>query len=562
MVIASLSEILTITSFVPLINAILEKTYENNFLSKFSFKFLNNFGLDFHENEKSFLFLIFFLFVIFNLIIRTFVSWFNVNLIKNFINEISKKTFTNLLRQNYEFFLSNNSNKFLSLFVNKIDNTFSFFYSSLMFFSSFLISIGIIFSLTIINSTVTVFTLIILIIVYSLLILFIKKKINYLSKIISDNYDYRIKSILQSLQNTREIILSQTKDFYIKNYLSYEYKIRNADAKLGLYNSFPRFFFETLGILIISVVAYFLIELRDYEQKSIISSLAILTFASQKLLMTFNTMYISWIGLSSNKIQTHQIIEILKLEEEIKINNPKTLNDDFKKIQLINVSFRYQNSNFDSLKNVNIQIKKGSVIGLTGETGSGKTSLLDIICGLLKPTSGNVLLNGDSFHKNSSSWQKKIGYVPQNIYISESSILENIVMLSDINNVNYDKLIKACTIANCIEFILKYKSQFNTLVGENGIRLSGGQIQRIGIARALYKDPDILLLDESTSALDEQTEKKIIKDLVSDFKNKTILIISHNHEVLKFCEKIIFIKDGTIMHDGSLDSYNMLIKKI
>jgi ATP-binding cassette subfamily B protein len=273
-------------------------------------------------------------------------------------------------------------------------------------------------------------------------------------------------------------------------------------------------------------------------------------------------MYISWIGLSSNKIQTHQIIEILKLEEEIKINNPKTLNDDFKKIQLINVSFRYQNSNFDSLKNVNIQIKKGSVIGLTGETGSGKTSLLDIICGLLKPTSGNVLLNGDSFHKNSSSWQKKIGYVPQNIYISESSILENIVMLSDINNVNYDKLIKACTIANCIEFILKYKSQFNTLVGENGIRLSGGQIQRIGIARALYKDPDILLLDESTSALDEQTEKKIIKDLVSDFKNKTILIISHNHEVLKFCEKIIFIKDGTIMHDGSLDSYNMLIKKI
>ena len=228
----------------------------------------------------------------------------------------------------------------------------------------------------------------------------------------------------------------------------------------------------------------------------------------------------------------------------IEINSSKGKNKNI--IQINEVSFSYKGSNFSQIKNLNLTINEGEVVAITGKTGSGKSTIFLMLLGLLKPTKGNILYNGQNIYHHIRNWRKLIGYVSQKVYLLDRSIKENIQFNFDSNIENKNKLEQALNIADLDKVIKEMKNGVNTLVGNDGIMLSGGEKQRIAIARTVYKNPEILIMDEFTSALDEETEIKIIKNLKKMFSGKTILIITHRKSTLEICDKIYELKNGEL----------------
>jgi ABC-type bacteriocin/lantibiotic exporter with double-glycine peptidase domain len=219
-------------------------------------------------------------------------------------------------------------------------------------------------------------------------------------------------------------------------------------------------------------------------------------------------------------------------------------------IKFENLSFKYKNTQKFIFKNLNLILKKNSMIGILGPSGSGKTTFVNLITGLIKPCDGKILIDDkQDINNDIFSWQSKIGYVPQSIFLFDGTIEENVSFGSDTENIDQVKLLNAIKLSQLDKFINEQKDGLKTLIGENGAKISGGQIQRIGIARSLYRNNEILILDESTNSLDEETEKKFFKSLINLKGNRTIIIISHNKENLKNCDKIYNIKDQTIFEN-------------
>jgi ABC-type bacteriocin/lantibiotic exporter with double-glycine peptidase domain len=264
-----------------------------------------------------------------------------------------------------------------------------------------------------------------------------------------------------------------------------------------------------------------------------------------RTLNAFNTIryYYSTIHLISDELKA------------LTINNNNDQNEKFKKnnlvfknlIELKNLSFYYTDNikTVEILKNINIKIKKNKFTGILGDSGTGKTTLLNIICYLLKPSSGSLLLDNIDVSDSYISYQKKIGYVSQNTYLVDGSIVENIIFGVDKKDYNDDKFNKVIDLSNVNEFLSKLPMGKDELIGEKGSKLSGGQKQRIGIARALYKNPEILILDEATSALDLSNERIIINN-IKKINNITVIMVSHNPNTLKICDNVYKIENKTL----------------
>ena len=271
-----------------------------------------------------------------------------------------------------------------------------------------------------------------------------------------------------------------------------------------------------------------------------------------RLMPAVNKIISSYQQINLSKASIELLFEELKLKKNIYYESDITQfrDEEFKRLNLNNLSFRYEGTNKFILKNIDLEIKNNSLIGFIGTSGSGKTTLIDCILGLLQPSDGEILFNNRNIFENLKSWQKKIGYVPQNIYLMDASIKENIAIGIDNDRINQDKILNAIKLANLSDFIEQLPDKLNTIVGEKGVKISGGQRQRIGIARALYNNPSILVLDEATNALDTETEMKFL-NFIHELKlkqNLTILMITHRINTLKKCDKIFKIeKDKVIL---------------
>jgi ABC-type multidrug transport system fused ATPase/permease subunit len=232
----------------------------------------------------------------------------------------------------------------------------------------------------------------------------------------------------------------------------------------------------------------------------------------------------------------------IDLKSEFKFNN---------KIELKNLTFKYNESAPNAIENLNIVIKKGESVGIIGHSGSGKSTLIDLMLGLLLPKSGDIVIDGININNNNQrSWQKKIGYVPQSIYLIDSTLRKNIAFGVPDDKIDESAIIRSVKAAQLDDYISSLEDGLDTFVGERGVRLSGGQRQRIGIARALYYDPEILLLDEATSALDTQTELGVMSSVSAMKGNKTLLIVAHRLSTVEKCDKIYKLAKGKVVEEG------------
>ena len=219
-------------------------------------------------------------------------------------------------------------------------------------------------------------------------------------------------------------------------------------------------------------------------------------------------------------------------------------------IKFENVFFSHKNSNTEILQNISLEIKQGQKIGIIGKSGAGKSTLIDLILGLIKPTKGNIFIDGQHLNYNLRDWQKLIGYVPQDIYLLDDTIKNNIAFGLNANDINQEVILKSIESSNLKDYVNSLEKKENTIVGDRGIRVSGGQKQRIGLARALYHNPGILILDEATSSLDTINEKEIMEEIYNTAKNITLIVVTHRHKSVSNCDKIYLLDNGKIIDEG------------
>jgi ABC-type multidrug transport system fused ATPase/permease subunit len=315
-------------------------------------------------------------------------------------------------------------------------------------------------------------------------------------------------------------------------------------------------YLELLSILALAL----LVGISVYQNNRIDKILPIVTVfvaAAFRLIPSLNKI----MGTMQTFRYANPVIDLLYNEFK---NNSKKSSSNICSSQLIftttidinNISFTFPESTRFSLNNISIKINKGESIGLIGSSGSGKSTLVDIIMGILEPDKGSILIDTININKNIKEWQKKIGYVPQNIYLLDDTLKANIAFGVDLKYIDNDKVIRALKIAELDDWIESLPEHLDTFVGEKGVRLSGGQIQRIGIARALYNDPDILILDEATSSLDTVTESRIMKSVNSLHGIKTLIIIAHRLSTVEKCDTVYKLEKGIVIDFGHPSKFN------
>ena len=322
----------------------------------------------------------------------------------------------------------------------------------------------------------------------------------------------------------------------------------------------PRFFMELSSFGgILALVLYLMVTHENFQE--IVPILALYSVSAYKIMPALQQVYaqLTTIKFSMPALDLLHT-DFKNLKEHLpknRHNRVKAVLKLAKKLTINNVSFQYDEQAKPALKEINLSIPAFSSVAFVGSTGSGKTTLMDIILGLLDPKSGHLEIDDECVTSaNKRNWQNNIGYVPQNIYLSDASISENIAFGVDPKEINHSAIIRAAKTANLHKFVNEELSDgYSTVVGEQGVRLSGGQRQRIGIARALYYDPDVLIFDEATSALDNVTERSVMNAVNKLSSKKTILMVAHRLSTVKHCDKIILLEGGEIIGEGT---YNTL----
>jgi len=358
----------------------------------------------------------------------------------------------------------------------------------------------------------------------------------------------------EGIGSIRDVLLNSAQLFYIDVYREVDCPLRRDQAKCGFLSSYPRLVVEPSGIALISLVSY-LLTVRG-EGGSALPLLGTLALGAQRIIPMAQKVYEGWAQSRDAKQSLENVITLitqkLPSEELLLASEPLSFSQT---IRIEQVCFRYASHLPDVVKDLTLDIKRGEKIGLIGSTGSGKSTIVDLFVGLLTPTAGRIIVDGEALHDPMNSerlfaWRTSIAYVPQSIYLADSSIAENIAFGIPRCQINLPRVRLAAEHAQIASFIESTPGSYETSVGERGIRLSGGQRQRIGIARALYKQSQVLVLDEATAALDNATEKAVMQAIEKLCPHITILMIAHRLSTLVNCDRVIELAAGGSVNIG------------
>lgn len=469
----------------------------------------------------------------------------------NIKQEVGRRLFTGYMFKPYSFYLIHNSAELIRNLTTEVANLGVVLRAGLVVFVDGVIiaSVGILLIFIEPLGTISIF------LVLSFATLFFqwltKDKLIKYGKSRQYHGGKLIQHIQQGISSVKDVkILGREKEF-IDWYNNHNSKGVKAERFQYILASMPRLFLEM--VVVIGLVLLVVILLLGEKSATAISLvLGVYAIAIFRILPSVNRVIAAIQQLRfcfpSVSVVVNELSSISNDDEIAQKKQDSLIQNLNKEIIINNLSFKHSSSNDFILKDINLVIKSGTFVGLVGGSGAGKSTIVDIILGLLEPFSGNILVDGNDIHQNLNDWQRGIGYVSQHIYLTDDSIRRNIafgVHESDIDNTAINKAIDA---AQLREVINNLPDNVETVIGEHGVRFSGGQRQRIGIARALYHNPNVLIFDEATSALDQDTESEVMKTIESLHGHKTIILVSHNHKTLSNCDKIYQIENGKIIN--------------
>lgn len=556
MVISSFAEVVSIGAVIPFLAVLLspDTLFSNSHLQPF----IVFFGYTQPSQLITPLTIIFISAIIFANSLRLLLLWISTRLSYAVGSDISVDIYKRTLYQPYLVHCTRNSSEVISGITSKSDLViFQVITPLTIIVNSTIVIIAILSALIALNPNVAILTIIIFGTIYTLILLYKKKRIKIDSVTIADESSNRIKALQEGLGGIRDVLINATQPTYFKIYRNSDLSLRRAQVNVSFTSGAPRFVVEAIGMILITLVAYSLSKGVN-GISSAMPTLGAIALGAQRLLPIVQACYSSITSIRGGERTVQDAIELLSqpLPETKDMHNNNKLPFD-ESINLKKIDFRYNKTLPNVLTNISLKIQKNSRVGFVGPTGTGKSTLLDLVMGLLEPSKGAIEIDGEKLTKeNMHLWQARISHVPQFIYLSDTSIEENIAFGIERDKIDFERVKKAAKDAQIAETIESLDKKYQTRVGESGVQLSGGQRQRIGIARALYKNSDVIIFDEATSSLDNKTERSVMNAIEGLSNKLTILIIAHRITTLKGCNQIIELIDGGIRQ---VDSYEELL---
>ena len=546
----AIGEIVTLGSIVPFLALITDPSHINSYKSVFTV--LQFFGIGQDGNILLILTLLFASVVLAAGAIRVWLSWETQKCAFLIGHELSVEAYRKTLCQGYSYHISKNSSELVAA-VNKIESVvYGSLLQALQLVTSAIITFFIVAVLVAVNPFVAISAALGFAAIYLVVTLIVRRELRETSTICAAAQSERVKTLQEGLGGIRDVLIDQTQNVFITSYRDVDSKLRRAQAMGMFIGAAPRFVIESFGMVLIGVIAF--IYSRGQEGLSLaIPVLGLLALGSQRLLPLLQQMYNAWTIIAVTHGSLLDVLQILDLrvdQDHAREGQDRPITFD-NQISLSDMSFQYSPATPTVLQDISLTFRAGSRIGFIGTTGSGKSTLVDLIMGLLTPTSGDIRADGVPLGPdNVRAWQKQIAHVPQSIYLSDASISENIAFGVSKDKIDPVRLANAARGAKVDQFVAALPDGFLTVVGERGVRLSGGQRQRIGIARALYKQARILVFDEATSALDQTTEAAVMDAIETLDRELTIFVIAHRLSTLAFCDTIIKLEGGRVVSSG------------
>lgn len=473
--------------------------------------------------------------------------------------DLGIEVYRRTLYQPYQVHMIRNSSEVISGITDKVGAAISVLFQLLTLASSTILLVAIMFALLAINPMVASAVAASFGASYLVITWISRRRLHHNSQKIAYEQTQVVKALQEGLGGIRDVLLDGTQPIYCDIYRQAYHPLQKAQGSNIFISGSPRFIMEALGMVLIAALAYFF----SRQVGGIATALPVLgalALGAQRLLPALQQGYGAWAGMAGSHASLADCIELLDqpLPGEIfqPVRAPLLIKKD---IQFRDVRFRYTNDGPWVLDGLNLTISKGSRVGFVGITGSGKSTTLDLLMGLLLPTEGELLVDGQYITGNDlRALQRNIAHVPQSIYLADTTLAENIAFGVPRSSIDLDRVRQAASQAQIADFIESRPEGYNAFVGERGIRLSGGQRQRIGIARALYKQASVLVFDEATSALDNATEQSVMDAIEGLSSNLTILLIAHRLTTVQRCDKIVELENGRMVAQGT---YEQLIER-
>lgn len=550
-------DIVAIASVYPIFSILSDSNYLNN--NKY-FSVIRN---EYFSTDKSFIIFLILtccFIIIISTLFRIFNKWYTLKYSEQLLYYFSTKLFSYYLYRPFQFYLDKNNSDLMQRITVQVNASVGGFITPLLLiinniFSALLIVIALI----IYRPMLTLILLLSVCIFYFLIIKYIKDYVKKIGKYLPLYSSNSAKLIIDAFNSIREIKIKNRLDFFNKKFVYIANKYKNSHIQINLFNNLPGGLLEIFSfVLILLLCLYF--YLYDEGLVAMIPTMAVIAMSLRRLLPSTQEIYQNIILIKyyepTYNIIKHDIFNIVK-----NINSNQSIflkkNLSLKTINIIrfeNVYYKYEKSKNDNLININLDLKRNNFIGVIGKSGAGKTTFIDLISGLLSPTKGNIYLNDTNFEKiNFKNVEKLIGYSSQNNFLIDDTIENNIVLAE---KVDYKKLNEVTSLLKIDDFISALQDGYKTKIGENGILVSGGQKQRILLARAIYDNPHLLILDEATNAIDINLEKEILYNLKKKFKNKIVIFITHRITSLEICDKIYLLENSKIKSLPKDDDYS------
>ena len=479
--------------------------------------------------------------------------WLNGRLAAAIGSDLSCEAYRRTLYQPYAVHVQKNSAAVITGTTTQIGLTVAALNNFLQLLTSAVVASGLLIGLLGIDAPVALGAAALFGTTYGVLAITVRRQLQSNGQKIAEASGQQIKALQEGLGAIRDVLLDGSQPTYLQIYRQADRPQRQLQAKNAFLATFPRYAIEAMGMVGIALLGGLLVLQRG-SGSAVIPLLGALALGAQRLLPALQQAYSGWSALNGYKAAMHSVLTMLTqpLPPHVHVVEPLALGQS---IRLEKVHFSYLQDQPNVLHGLNLQIRRGERIGLIGSTGSGKSTMVDILMGLLEPCVGRILVDGADLHDPGHpdrlmAWRASIAHVPQSVYLADSSVAENIAFGVPRECIDLALVKQAAAQAQIASFIESTSEGYKSFVGERGIRLSGGQRQRLGIARALYKKARVLVLDEATSALDTHTEETVMEAINTVSESLTVIMIAHRLSTVESCDRVIRLEHGSISADG------------